>query len=794
MKNTILLIFIVVFGIGFAIAQTGSISGEVVAKGNNPIPNVNISIVGTGQGTTTNDRGNYIINNLGAGNYVLEFSYLGYYSVTQKVIVSPGEITNLNITMLQKQESLNEVIVEGKRSIFTVREPSESLRLKTELIKLPQNIQVIGNPLLQDQQVTTIMEGAIRNVSGVTMREHWGHFASVFMRGFRIPAFRNGFNFADTWGPLAEDMNNVERIEFVKGPAGFTISAGEPGGFYNVVTKKPTESFIASVNTMAGSFDFYRGALDVGGKLSENGKLLGRFNAAYQTSDTHRDNEQSIRYAINPSITYNISDRTSLNAEMNINEAEVFIGTAYVFAPASRGFGSLDRDFRFVDTNYPESDIQEMTFFGTFNHEFSDNWSITGKFSYLRYDQVGNSAWVFDPDGPDGPLGPVNENGDVFRYSSIWDALSVGKYVQAYTNVTFNTAGVQHKLLGAFDFTEKEYWADFSQFAPVDTTAPFNIFNPVYGNGTPADFDRSISLRSRPGNFNYGFRNRSVYVQDEIGFFEGRARLTLAARYTNITTFELNQDDDKFTPRVGLSVDILPTLTAYGLYDQSFIPQSALGTDDGIDAFAITDPEEASDLEGGLKKSFFDGKLRTTLGAYLITKENIVVADPRFPNGNFSILLGEVQSKGIEFDLQGQLTPELNVVLNYANTNVEITEDSNPDNVGNRVAGHARHMTNGWFNYVFNQRTALKGFAASLGYQYQIDRSTWNWGAENESQLPDYFRLDGAVSWRNNNIRVQFNVNNILNKYLFSGSDFADFIYWQSEPGINGRLGITYTF
>ncbi|MEM1338432.1 MAG: TonB-dependent receptor [Bacteroidota bacterium] len=794
MRNTILLNFFIVFGIGFATAQTGSISGKVVEKGNNPVPNVNISILGTVLGTTTDTKGNYTITNLEAGNYILKFSSLGYSIREQKVVVISGQPTVLDITLSRKEENLDEVVVEGRRNLFTVREPSESLRLKTELVKLPQNIQVISNALLQDQQVTSIMEGTIRNVSGVTMLEHWGHFARVHMRGFRIPAFRNGFNFDDSWGPLAEDFNNVERIEFIKGPAGFTISAGEPGGFYNVVTKKPTESFITSVNAIGGSFDFYRGAVDVSGKLSENGKLLGRFNAAYQTGDTHRGNEQSIRYSINPTVTYNFSERTSVNAELNLNQAEVFIGSAYVFAPASRGFGSLDRDFRFVDTNYPESDIEEMTFFGTFNHAFSDNWSITGKFSYLRYDQVGSSAWVFDPDGTDGPLGPVNENGDVFRYTNIWDALSVGKYVQAYTNVAFNTAGVQHKVLGAFDFTEKEYWADFSQFAPVDTTAPFNIFNPVYGNGTPANFDRSIALRDRPGNFNYGFRNRSAYVQDEIGFFEGKARLTLAARYTNITTFELNQEDDKFTPRIGLSVDILPSLTAYGLYDQSFIPQSALGSDNGVDAFAITDPEEASDIEGGLKKSFLEGKLRTSLGVYLITKENIVVADPRFPNGNFSILLGEVQSKGIEFDLQGQITPELNVVLNYANTNVEITEDSNPDNVGDRIAGHARHMTNGWFNYVFNEKTTLKGFGASLGYQYQIDRSTWNWGADNESQLPDYFRLDGALSWRNNNIRVQLNVNNILNEFLYSGSDFADFLYWQSEPGINGRLGITYTF
>lgn len=793
MRNTILSSVLFFCGFGLLSAQTGSIKGKVVSEKGKPMSNVSIKVAKTSLGTVTDDKGTFELNGIKAGDRELEISYLGYTSQRKSVTVASGKTSSVSrIVLVPSEEMLNEVVVEGHTNKYVAREPSASLRLGTELVKLPQNIQVIGSELLQDQQVTTIMDGVIRNVSGVTMLEHWGHFARVNMRGFRIPAFRNGFNFADAWGPLAEDMNTVERIELVKGPAGFMISAGEPGGFYNVVTKKPTETPVANVSAMGGSFDFYRGTVDVGGKLSQNGKLLGRFNAVYQTGDTHRGNEQATRYGIAPSITYNISDRTSVNAELNLQQAESFIGAAYVFAPAERGFGAssgLDRDFRFVDTNYPASDIQEVSLFGSVNHEFSEKWSVTGKLAYLRYDQVGNSAWVFDPDGREGPLDTLNDNGDAYRYVGIWDALSLGKYAQVYTNVEFGTFGAVHKVLAAFDFTEKEYWADFGQFFPVDTTTPFNIYNPVYGNTPEPTFDRSVPLRDRPNNWNYGFRNRSLYLQDEIGLFEGKARLTLAGRYIHISTFDIDQIDEKFTPRLGLSVDVLPTLTVYGLYDQSFVAQNGLGTVDGTPetSFVINDPQEASDIEGGIKKTFFDGRLKTTLGAFFIKKDNILIGDPRYPGQNFNILLGEVQSKGIEFDLQGQLTPELNVVLNYSNTNVE-------DEDGDRVAGHARHMTNGWFTYIFNNRSALKGFGASLGYQYQVDRSTWAWNADNETLLPDYFRMDAALSWRNRNIRVQLNVNNILDDYLLSGSNFADFIYWQSEPGINGRLGITYTF
>ena len=155
---------------------------------------------------------------------------------------------------------------------------------------------------------------------------------------------------------------------------------------------------------------------------------------------------------------------------------------------------------------------------------------------------------------------------------------------------------------------------------------------------------------------------------------------------------------------------------------------------------------------------------------------------------------GEIQSKGIEFDMQGQITPELNIILNYANTDVEITKDSDPANVGTKVAGFAKHITNGWVNYNFKKVSFLKGFGISAGYQYQVDRSSWNWGSDNKSELPDYFRLDGAISWKNQHFSATLNVNNILDKYLYSGSNYGTYLYWQSEPGINGRITLAYRF
>ena len=758
------------------IAQSGSVTGKVVGSDGSPLPYLSVSIEGTTRGTDTDEAGVYLISNVTAGEHYVVYSRVGLPPVRREVEVISGRTTTVPTQTITTQGlDLEEVLVRGDRDHYTVQSTSASLRQRTEIAKLPQNIQVVSSELLRDQQVTSIMDGLIRNVSGATMLEHWGNFARINMRGFRLPALRNGFNVSDSWGPLSEDMSLVERVEFVKGPSGFMLSAGEPGGFYNVVTKKPTAGPIGEATLQVGSFDFYRAGVDVGGKIDDAGKLLYRLNGMFQSADTHRGNETGSRLAIAPALTYRIGEKTSVTAELTHQRAESYLGSAYVFAPVSEGYGSLDRNFKFTDPDYPAADINETMGLLNVSHQFNENWSVTLQGARLDYRQEGYSAWIAG----------IEESGEALRSVSIWDSESVGNYGQAFVNGWVKTGTVTHTILGGIDYTDKAYYADF--FSTTAEEEPFDIFNPVYGTFPTLNFDRSEDLRDRTDGPWNGFSSVALYAQDEIGFFDDRLRVTLAGRFTQLETIGKEEQDRRFTPRLGLSFDVTPTLVVYGLYDQAFLAQG--GTDAAGNTF---DPVNASDVEGGLKKSFFGGRVRATLGAYHITKTNVLTGDPENPM--FSIQLGEVASKGVEFDVQGQVFPGMNVVLNYANTGVEITEDTDPDLIGTRVAGHARHVTNGWLNYAFGGQSKLAGFGASLGYQYQVDRSTWSWGADNQTELPNYFRVDGGLFWSNEKLRVQVNVNNLLNDYLYSGANFGSYLYWQSEPGTNARLAVTYSF
>lgn len=782
--RTLLLSFLLSLTILLAHAQTGTITGTVQSADGKAASMVNIGLEGTSKGTVTDTEGRYTIANVQVGTYTLVASFVGLQTKTIQVTVSDRKATVVPTIILEEtQERLQEVIVEGKNEEnFKADLPSHSLRLKGPLVEVPQNIQVITSSVISSQQAIDMLENVSRNVSGTQMIEHWGNFARVNMRGFKIPAFRNGMNVDLPWGPLVEDMSIVERIEFVKGPAGFMLSSGEPGGLYNVVTKKPTQHQHNEATLMTGSYNTLRSTIDVGGKLNKEGSVLYRLNLMGLTKGSHRDYEFNNRYTIAPSIQYQLTDQTSLTAEYIYQYSQMsLVGAAYVFSP--NGFADLPRGFTLAEPNIDPTDLSEHNIFLNLNHKINNHWDLTTQLAYIRYKQEGSSLWVND----------VAPNGDVVRSLSSFDAIGLQKLGQVFLNGDLQTGQIQHNILVGLDMGHKDYYADWWQTGVIGRNIPFNIYNPSYG--VPADslpqFNRDQSIRKRATMGDYpaviGERYSSVYLQDELGLFDNKVRLTLAGRYTTFNGWSYGQStqDDVFSPRLALSATVAKNTSVYGVYDQAFMPQA--GADKKGNVFV---PVRGNNLEVGLKRDWADGRWSSTLAIYQITKKNVLVADSAY----YQTQLGEVQSKGIEFDIQGEIVKGLKLILNYANTTAEVTEDTNEGLIGNRIAGHAKHMTNGWLSYRFGDNSFLEGFRLALGYQYQIDRSSWAWNADNTSEMPDYFRLDASISWQKDDLSIGLNVNNLLDEYLYSGSSYDTYYYWQAEPGTNFRLNIGYKF
>lgn len=805
-------LLIICFNSLSAIAQQmATIKGKIKTSDNIPAAYVSVGLKDRNQTTTSDDNGYFSINRVKPGTYTLRVSAVGINTQEKTVTINAGETLTVDFTLTENNQALKEVTIAGKKNKYKVSLPSASLRLNEPLLEAAQNIQTVSDQAIKDQQIISMSDGLIRNVSGAARSEHWGDlYTNIKMRGSQVQAMRNGFNFVNSyWGPLTEDMSFVDHIEFVKGPAGFMLGNGDPSGLYNVVTKKPTGINKGEVSVTVGSYDLYRTAIDLDHKITNDGKFLFRLNAAAQSKGSFRPYEHNDRYTFAPSLSYQITNKTKITAEYALQNAKMTeVGSFYVFNP--NGYITLPRDFTLTQPGVPDTRINDHSAFVNLQHNFSDTWKATAQVAYSKYLQTGYSSWP----------SAVNTDNTVIRNVGIWDAESTMKLAQFFINGQMKTGSIVHRILAGFDGGKKNYMADWGQSHDLDLpSAPFNVNNPNYGfpaNGYPS-FDRSLSLQERAAGNTIDQKYLSAYVQDELGFFDNRLRLTLAGRYTYVNQAIYGGTPDKakkVTPRAGLSYSLNKNTAIYAVYDQSFVPQSGI-LRNGEENLPLT----GTNYEAGIKKDWLDGKWNTTLSVYRIVKQNELAADPNnsfTPNPNdpanpirenFSIIIGEKRAQGIEFDLRGEITSGLTLIANYAYTDGKITEVAPGVTgmaVGDVVPGFAKHTSNAWLSYTL-QNGALKGTGINAGFSHMAGRAMGTFSGTNEERnLPNYFKLDGGLFWENKSLRINANVFNVLDKYLFTGAYYTGYwnapnydlgVYsWQAEAPRNYRLSVAYKF
>ncbi|MDT3401713.1 TonB-dependent receptor [Mucilaginibacter terrae] len=775
--------------------QAGSMSGVVTATDGSPVAFVSIVLKGTSHGTSTNDKGHFRIGRIKPGTYTVTVAAINIVSQEKEVSIAAGQNTIINFNLDLNTSQLQEVRVNARTNSVKMDNPSQSLRLQEPLLQVPQNVQVISNQSLREQQIISMSDGLIRNVSGAVRLEHWGDlYTNITMRGSQVQAFRNGFNVVSSyWGPLTEDMSFVDHIEFVKGPAGFMLSNGDPSGLYNVVTKKPTGQTKGEVSFTTGSFNLNRATLDLDGKLNKDGRLLYRLNVSAQNKGSFRPNEFNDRYAIAPVISYQVDDKTKVTFEYNYQRAKMSdVGSYYLFS--KKGYASLPQNATQLPSGLQPTIINDHSFTINLQHQLSNNWRLTAQAARYIYSQNGTSMWA----------DTVFADGRYVRTAGIWEAESNLSLAQAFINGKVVTGSVVHKILGGIDMADKKYVADYAQTKSLDTKAnPFNPNDPAQfslnnpANGYPT-FDRTLNLEARAAA-GFGLINSrytSLYIQDELGFFENKIRLTLAGRYTYVqnSDFGATVSAKHFTPRVGLSVSVDDQTSFYGLYDQAFTPQAGARLING----GTVKPLTGNNLEFGLKRDWADGKWNTTFAVYRILKNNEAAADvSSTPQNPVSFLLGQKRAQGLEFDLRGEILPGLNLTANYALTDSKVTKVGDAPStieVGAVVPGYAKHVANAWLTYKL-QGGVLRGTGISAGTTYLAGRQTDTWSVGLQ-RLPDYAKLDGGLFWEGSKMRITANAFNILNKFTYSGSYYAylQAYYWQADAPRNYRLSIAYRF
>ena len=206
----------------------------------------------------------------------------------------------------------------------------------TQSIKdVTSNIEVITKEEIEERHFTTVTE-ALNTLSGISVISNGGlgNSSSVFIRGMdsrRVLVLIDGVRFQDpsnTGGASFEHLmiNDIERIEVVKGAQSGIWGADASAGVINIITKNNEEGTYTSVNSEFGSFQTKKYGMSVSNKtkkydvgLSANRILTDGFSSQVPYGDNPDDYVKNgyRNTTVNLKGGYNLTDSDRISGSFN---------------------------------------------------------------------------------------------------------------------------------------------------------------------------------------------------------------------------------------------------------------------------------------------------------------------------------------------------------------------------------------------------------------------------------------------------------------------------------------------
>lgn len=633
-------------------------------------------------------------------------------------------------------------------------------KTNANIMEIPLSVQVLTRELMNDQAARDITD-MYRSVAGVSEFSYSG----VTFRGFRDDGnvFYDGVRGDPFSGFSVPQLFNVERVEVLKGPAASLYGGGEPGGMINYVSRKPSFTNAKQLQLTLGNFNLAGGSIDATGALTDS--LAYRFGAFYEAQDSFRYNADSENSELAGGLSYLLGDNTTLTATYDYIVQNLGGNRLRGVPVDDNGNFLVTRRYN-ANEKGDFQDLEALVLQTNLEHHFSDALYFNGTLRYLtnerRQGYHESREWV-DVNG-DG-VANIDDQTIKREYRSQYranDELSVT--LDFVYDVQFG--GVEHQILvggDAFNVdTDYDYYR--ARYA-ADGVANLNIFTLNYGNTDPATYNLKNMNRD-------GFKRTraGLYLQDTMAL-SSQWSLMIGARWDRFDeeSKENSGDytDSKISPRVGLSYFVNAKTTLYTNYSESFNP---VDTSDQAEAGVVAlSPETGNQIEIGLKQSWLDDAMVTTVAIYQIDKENLVTTNPAFIEGvNDSIepaLLnfGLVESDGLEFTLVGDITNRISITANYAYNDTVVSEGDagNTFGEGDRFVNAPKHQAGLWGRY------ALPRIHSSIALGADYVSEQWNF---NGQRVKPYVVWD--ASWRTalENWTLQLNVKNLFDKvYAVSG-------------------------
>lgn len=263
------------------------------------------------------------------------------------------------------------------------------------------------------------------------------------------------------------------------------------------------------------------------------------------------------------------------------------------------------------------------------------------------------------------------------------------------------------------------------------------------------------------------------YVIDKIDTLDNRLHITGSVRYDSYDYLVSN--NRKFDPPIatggmtwsaGAVFDVTSYFSSYGNVNTGITPSLQLNDATG----APNPPEQRHQWEVGGRTYLFDKKLTMTLGYFDIAATNVSICAPA--GCQTTLLVPGQTSRGIDFDVQGEVYPGMNIIASFASTVVKYVSSQNTS----PFAGVPQYTGSLWTTYTW-QDGFLRGLTIGAGGRGNSDSTVYETTLNNKLyRVPGFITADAFIGYDIDQWSLSFKVNNILDKYFYNPSYDSRFI------------------
>ncbi len=780
----------------FAQTATSVLQGVVTDENNAIIPEAKIVLrgeKGVKRETTSDANGNFSFGQLPFGKYRLTVEKEGFANVEREIILnSPTQTSDLTLTPGVVNESVTIVMDKAEAAV------ESTFKLPVSIHETPRSLTVIGEDRIREQNFRQVSD-ILTYVPGNTPNSYRNGSYHFYSRGYRqspddtrldgfvgINVGSNGFG-ASTFG--------IEEAVLLRGPAGLIYgSTTSPGGFINLISKKPQEDYFTRIDLRGSSYSgngvsigerpSFGFDIDSTGAITKNKRILYRTlftleNMNYFTADTLDRN----RYA-NASVTFKLDKegRYTLTPGFQYTRYHRPYGGGIVISPST----SL-RTNDGINSPINENDLSPNDVNLLFGRRIEETGWAGVSFRGLVTEKLSiNAAYRY-----------VSFNTDINQFApQVTSTAQINQLINQRTVSRIQAKSLTERDYNnfnadvAYEWLNTGWWRNTTQIGFYErvldsraTTAqgtvpaaqsPINIYtgqvlSPIRDTHPPIVF---------------GARTRDIvwngFVQNRTSLDNGRWNITFGLNYGQNNPATGSTRKSGLLPNASVVFNATPQLAIYASYATSFNPTNP-DVEDAQGNSGTFGPTLGKNYEAGAKYDLLNRRVGLTFALFQNQIDNALVqSDVNVfnPRGNrFFVAAGTRRARGAEATGEFQVRHDLRVSAGvsyldaiYKGFPSTATLSSSP--IPNSRAEKSPRWSYNLYARYERSEGRLKGFGAGLGMFWQGKRIGSNgaqtFAAPDPLVLPSYTRVDSALFYRlNKRVSFAFNVENLFDELIF---------------------------